>query len=95
MRAFERERYQNYANWVASFLDQCRPQTVLEIGCGVGWVLELLRESYPSASRAGAFSRCNSSCERSRSCWVLSPGTKPRFLTGSRFSESRLSVGTT
>lgn len=40
MRAFEKERYQNYANWVASFLDQCRPSTVLEIGCGEGWVLE-------------------------------------------------------
>jgi SAM-dependent methyltransferase len=53
MRAFERERYQNYANWVASFLDQCKPQTVLEIGCGLGWVLELLRESYPSTSFQG------------------------------------------
>jgi SAM-dependent methyltransferase len=65
MRAFERERYQTYANWVASFLDQCQPRTVLEIGCGRGWVLELLRESYPSTAfqglepSAGATRRAN------------------------------------
>src|SRR5580698_7610857 len=53
MRAFERARYQNYANWVTSFLERRRPQTVLEVGCGNGWVLELLRESHPSIEFAG------------------------------------------
>src|SRR6266404_39622 len=48
MRAFDKERYQNYANWVSSFLGQCQPQSVLEIGCGQAWVLELLQEVYPS-----------------------------------------------
>jgi SAM-dependent methyltransferase len=53
MRAFERARYQSYANWVAAFLERRRPQTVLEVGCGDGWVLELLRESQPSIRLAG------------------------------------------
>jgi SAM-dependent methyltransferase len=65
MRAFERKRYQNYANWAASFLDGRRSQRVLEIGCGAGWVLELLREAHPSISfqglepSAGATRRAN------------------------------------
>jgi SAM-dependent methyltransferase len=53
MRAFERARYENYANWVATFLERRPPQTVLEVGCGNGWVLELLRESHPSIEFAG------------------------------------------
>jgi SAM-dependent methyltransferase len=53
MRAFERARYQNYANWVTTFLERRRPNTVLEVGCGNGWVLELLRESHPSIEFAG------------------------------------------
>lgn len=53
MRAFEKERYQYYANWVASFLEQSRPQNVLEVGCGEGWVLELLQESSPSINFQG------------------------------------------
>ncbi len=53
MRAFERARYENYANWVTTFLERRRPQTVLEVGCGNGWVLELLRESHPSIEFAG------------------------------------------
>jgi hypothetical protein len=50
MRVFERKRHQNYANWVASFLDGCQPQTALEIGCGAGWLLELLQKSHSSIS---------------------------------------------
>jgi SAM-dependent methyltransferase len=53
MRAFERARYESYANWVATFLERRRPQTVLEVGCGNGWILELLRESHPSIEFAG------------------------------------------
>jgi SAM-dependent methyltransferase len=53
MRAFERARYANYANWVSTFLERRRPQTVLEVGCGNGWVLELLRESHRSIKFAG------------------------------------------
>jgi len=53
MRAFERARYENYANWVSAFLERRRPQTVLEVGCGNGWVLELLRESHRSIEFAG------------------------------------------
>jgi SAM-dependent methyltransferase len=53
MRAFERARYQNYATWVTTFLERRRPQTVLEVGCGDGWVLELLRDAHPSITLAG------------------------------------------
>jgi SAM-dependent methyltransferase len=53
MRAFERERYRNYANWVASFIERSPVQSVLEVGCGAGWVLELLQEAHGSKSLRG------------------------------------------
>jgi SAM-dependent methyltransferase len=53
MRDFERVRYQKYADWVASFLERYRPKRVLEVGCGAGWVLELLRGSHPTLSFQG------------------------------------------
>jgi SAM-dependent methyltransferase len=48
MRAFDNKRYRHYADWVASFLTEHGARRVLEVGCGDGWVLQLLQETYPS-----------------------------------------------
>jgi SAM-dependent methyltransferase len=48
MRAFDNQRYRHYADWVASFLGRSGARRVLEVGCGDGWVLQLLQDAYPS-----------------------------------------------
>jgi SAM-dependent methyltransferase len=53
MREFEKRRYRRYADWVGSFLCRGQARSVLEIGCGEGWVLELLRDAYRSVSFHG------------------------------------------
>ena len=53
MREFEKQRYRRYADWVGSFLGRVQARNVLEIGCGEGWVLELLRDAYRSVSFCG------------------------------------------
>ena len=48
MRVFDDTRYRSYADWVASFLVGSGARRVLEVGCGEGWVLQLLQDAYPS-----------------------------------------------
>jgi 2-polyprenyl-3-methyl-5-hydroxy-6-metoxy-1,4-benzoquinol methylase len=48
MRQFDEARYRIYAQWVAQYFPTApKKLKVLEVGCGAGWILEILQKLFP------------------------------------------------
>ena len=50
---FDRPRYQAMAEWITGALGTYHPTSILDAGCGRGWMMRALREQYPSATFRG------------------------------------------
>lgn len=50
---YDRPRYLAMAQWIQGALPGFTPQSVLDAGCGRGWMLRVLREVYPDAVMHG------------------------------------------
>src|SRR5262249_50273594 len=46
---FDRPRYEAMANWISESLDNNEPTSILDAGCGRGWMMRALHDKYPSA----------------------------------------------
>ena len=59
-KEFDEARYRRYAQWVGMHLPQASSR-IIEIGCGAGWVLDMLQEAHSQHRFEGlepAFSAC-------------------------------------
>jgi SAM-dependent methyltransferase len=50
---FDRPRYNAMAAWIAEALNGWSPASILDAGCGRGWMMRALREQYPAATFKG------------------------------------------
>lgn len=77
----ELARYTAIADWIFAELSPFSPQTVLDVGCGAGFLLDALRRHHQTAIYAGIEpSVQNSALARARSFEVVTgflPGTRP------------------
>lgn len=51
--AFHEKRYESIASWMRAALGSYTPSSILDIGCGQGWMLSALGKIYPGAELVG------------------------------------------